>query len=85
MAERLDEFRSHMSDCGWLPDDSGWNWSKGSWEVAFDTSSWLELFLDGRACCPVPVPAKRNLDAWTVKHIEYVFKLEQRSPPGTSQ
>ena len=79
MNGRLDDFRSHMSECGWRPDDSGWSWTKGSWEVVFDTSSWLDLFLDGKPCCPVPVPAQQDLDGWTVKHIEYIFRLEQRA------
>jgi len=63
---------------GWKLSSRPWTLEKGSWEIVFDTSSWLELSTPHTPrLFDIPVP-KNGLETWTAKLIEHLFLCDDK-------
>jgi len=68
-------FEFELMDCGWSPAGS-FCYRKGSWELVFDTSSWMELGTqDNPRVFDGPVP-EGDWGRWTIRLIDHLAQAE---------
>lgn len=85
----VDAFISALKDAGWV-EQRPIVYRKGSWEIFFDTSSWMEIGTEETPrIFDVAVPDAR-LTKWTINLIEHlcatddeVWRLKHLLTPGT--
>ena len=69
-------FTQALKENGWSEVEGKFTYLKGSWQLVFDTSSWVEV---GTTHTPrifdVPVP-KEGLEQWTLNLIEHLCKTD---------
>ena len=67
-----------LKNAGWVELQELVSYRKGSWQLLFDTSSWIEV---GTESTPrifdVPVPEPR-LEQWCVNLIEHLCTMDDR-------
>jgi len=54
---------------------------KGTWQITFDTSGWMELGTNETPRIidiPVPATGPRDLTVWTVHLIEHLFQTNEK-------
>lgn len=71
-------FINALRDAGWVEVKESINYRKGSWQLTFDTSSWIEV---GTERTPrifdVPIP-EPHLFQWSLNLIEHLCKTDDR-------
>jgi hypothetical protein len=83
----MDEFITILRQSGWT-EGPPWTFRKGTWQLVFDTSSWIEVGTEANArVFDVPVP-EPGLQGWCLKLIEHLCAtddqlrlLGQATPP----
>lgn len=65
-----------LKNAGWREIQHAVCYRKGSWQIVFDTSSWMEIGTAKTArLFDVPVP-EASLETWTVKLIEHLCETD---------
>jgi hypothetical protein len=65
-----------LKENGWSENGNKWCYIKGTWNLVFDTSSWIEVGTKNNPrVFDVAVPEQR-LEKWTLNLIEHLCKTD---------
>ena len=74
----MNEFITILRQSGWTEGPRPATYRKGSWQVVFDTSSWIEVGTDASPrILDVPVPEPR-LHRWCLNLIEHLCATDDQ-------
>ena len=78
----LNDFKRALVEAGWTPIgdslETAWTFRSGAWEIVFDTSRWMELYINEHRVrnSDTEVPTSDSVQA-TVDRIARLFEQEQ--------
>ena len=78
-------FIAALTNAGWVELQPSVHYRKGTWEIVFDTSSWMEVGTANNArVFDVPVP-EHGREQWCLDLIEHLCKSDDRICELTGQ